>query len=144
MNGPRAARNCNCLPPCSRPEHMVDVVQYGHLNGQEKDNHDGPDMKDVSFIMYPTSITEVEYEEVPEYEFSKLLSDIGGTAGLILGISVSTVLAYLDKFLVYVIPRLVTVFRSMPIRHLKFPSETYFFKISWTKPVHVCKIRYLK
>ena len=29
-------------------------------------------MKDVSFIMYPTSITEVEYEEVPEYEVSMI------------------------------------------------------------------------
>ena len=30
-------------------------------------------IKDISFIMYPTSITEVEYEEVPEYEFSKVI-----------------------------------------------------------------------
>ena len=62
-------------------------------------------IQEVSFIMYPTSITEVEYEEVPEYEISKLLSDIGGTAGLILGISVSTILAYIDKLVVYIIPK---------------------------------------
>merc|ERR1711915_415977 len=84
---------------------------YGHLNKKRpvySKRKDSKDMKDISFIMYPTSVTEVEYEEVPEYEFSKLLSDIGGTAGLILGISVSTVLAYLDKFLVYVIPRFIS------------------------------------
>ena len=42
--------------------------------------------KSATMVLYMTNIIEVSYTETPTYTLEKFLSDVGGNAGLILGI----------------------------------------------------------
>ena len=56
----------------------------------------GMNLKTATMVIYMTDVEEVCYTEVPEYTREDFLSDIGGSAGLILGMSVATVIGFLD------------------------------------------------
>ena len=53
-------------------------------------------MKTATMVIYMTEVEEVCYTEVAEYGIENFLSDVGGTAGLILGMSFATVIGLVD------------------------------------------------
>ena len=53
-------------------------------------------MKTATMVIYMTEVDEVCYTEVAEYGIENFLSDVGGTAGLILGMSFATVIGLVD------------------------------------------------
>lgn len=53
-------------------------------------------MKTSTMVIYMTEVEEVCYTEVAEYGIENFLSDVGGTAGLILGMSFATVIGLVD------------------------------------------------
>ena len=53
-------------------------------------------------VLYMTEVDEVVYTETPEYGIDSFLSDVGGTAGLILGMSFATVIGLIDIVLQHI------------------------------------------
>ena len=48
-----------------------------------------------------TEVEEVMFEETPEYTLENYLSDVGGAAGLILGMSAATIVGFIEHVLLH-------------------------------------------
>ena len=62
----------------------------------------GGRLKTATMVLYMTEVDEVVYTQTPEYGLDLLLSDVGGTAGLILGMSFATVIGLIDIILQHI------------------------------------------
>ena len=51
------------------------------------------------------------YYEKPDYDRARFLSDIGGAAGLILGMSIASILGFIDCILIYFLQFISKIFR---------------------------------
>lgn len=52
-------------------------------------------------VLYMTEVEEVMFEETPEYTLENYLSDVGGAAGLILGMSAATIVGFIEHVLLH-------------------------------------------
>ncbi|CAG5096383.1 Oidioi.mRNA.OKI2018_I69.XSR.g14591.t1.cds [Oikopleura dioica] len=52
----------------------------------------------ASFTLYASEQDEIVYQEEPDYPFHSFISDIGGATGVILGMSLVTVISSLEYF----------------------------------------------
>ena len=51
-------------------------------------------------VVYLAEVNEVTHLEVAQYTIEQFLSDVGGAAGLVLGVSLATLVGFLDCCLV--------------------------------------------
>ena len=75
----------NCLPECTVTRHLTDSF-HNTIYRDANMFSDESGMKMATMVLYMSNTVEVCYTETPEYTHDKFLSDVGGTAGLILGI----------------------------------------------------------
>ncbi|CAG5094454.1 Oidioi.mRNA.OKI2018_I69.XSR.g13570.t1.cds [Oikopleura dioica] len=87
--------DCVCPPECDVRITKVEAIQYGHY---AHDPNALPDLK-LTSVMFNLDNEAVNIHEHPEYTKAALMSDIGGAAGLILGMSASTIVGVLDYVL---------------------------------------------
>ena len=59
-----------------------------------------------------TSSNIMYYYERPDYDKARFLSDIGGAAGLILGMSIASILGFIDCLFIYFIRCLRKIFKD--------------------------------
>ena len=85
---------CGCLPACDSNVPEASLVQYGKYNY----GHTRPTKKVswIAIVAFLADTREIVNMEVPDYDLNMLLSDIGGAAGLFLGISVGTIVGLID------------------------------------------------
>lgn len=90
---------CGCLPACDSNVPEASLVQYGKYNY----GHTGkPKSSSIAIVAFLADTREIVNKEVPDYDLNQLLSDIGGAAGLFLGISVGTIVGLIDCAIVAV------------------------------------------
>ena len=85
---------CGCLPACDSNVPEASLVQYGKYNY----GHTGAKKKIswIAIVAFLADTREIVNKEVADYDLNMLLSDIGGAAGLFLGISVGTIVGLID------------------------------------------------
>ena len=54
-----------------------------------------------TMVLYMTEVEEVMFVETPEYTLENYLSDVGGAAGLILGMSAATIVGFIEHILLH-------------------------------------------
>lgn len=107
-----------CLPECNSTRHIADAFQNGIYRTTDG-NQDKSAIKTATMVLYMTEVDEVVYtgesyhmthiiftcidSETPEYGSENFMSDVGGTAGLILGMSFATIVGLIDIFIQYAI-----------------------------------------
>ena len=84
----------NCLPECVSTSHQTDGFQNGVYRPTTVNSQEQSDIHMSTMVLYMTEVEEVCYTETPEYTLENYLSDVGGATGLILGMSMATVIGY--------------------------------------------------
>ena len=82
---------CNCLPSCDEKHFTINSVHYGKWRETMRRSHliSGS----ASFTLFASEQDEIVYQEEPDYPFHSFISDIGGATGVILGMSLVTVIS---------------------------------------------------
>lgn len=91
-----------CLPACSSYSFHQENIQYVKISdnyiktARPYSTADHADhVKITRLVISLAEQTNKEYKEVPDYPFDQFLAEVGGTAGLFLGLSVLTVVKFL-------------------------------------------------
>ena len=106
--------DCGCDPGCLSVHFTVENIIYGAWRTPLMF---APNVSVGSFMITVPEGSEVDYEEEPAYTLESLFSDVGGAAGLGLGMSLATFFGALEYF-IYRILNLVMKFVKMKIRFL--------------------------
>jgi len=61
-------------------------------------------------MVYEAETYEREFVEVPTYAGAQFLSDVGGAAGLVLGVSVATVVGLIDCIILNIAKLVIKIF----------------------------------
>ena len=78
-------KHCQCAESCKRSYFEARKVQYGYRWENRQ-----PKPENVVSFMIDLDLYEEVQQERPEYSLPEFLSDIGGTFGLFLGISIAS------------------------------------------------------
>ena len=112
------SKGFNCLPECVSTRHQTDGFQNGIYRPTPITSGTN-DIHMSTMVLYMTEVEEVMFEETPEYTLENYLglrgsikiyfqitlllgkiptpkSDVGGAAGLILGMSAATIVGFIE------------------------------------------------
>ena len=86
---------CKCQEKCNRTDYKTLDIQYGY-HWLENDMM----QRKSQIISFRIQVDNVQrsIQTVPEYPLSRFLSDVGGSFGLFLGISIASIVGYTEKF----------------------------------------------
>ena len=116
---------CRCLPACSEKIPQGQLIQYGYVTyDMVKSSLQFRNYKDAAVIIkqagavvnnmsavvvYLAEVNEVTHLEVAQYTVEQFLSDVGGAAGLFMGMSLATVLGTFDCVMMMFFDRIIMV-----------------------------------
>ena len=122
-----------CPPKCLQDDTLTDSIQYGKYQSGKKENSS----KMLTSIMIYLKPEHKSYSiEQLEYESTQFFSDVGGAAGLLLGVSFTSLFGMID-FLVS------SIFANLKVNYNRYIS---FGKKKKTggKRDNFCQVRDLK
>lgn len=95
---------CDCLSPCTTRKPEAGLIEYGQYKlVAELASRIAIDTKQISAaVIYLLDDRETTNEEISDYAWEQFLSDVGGSAGLVLGLSFATIFGIFD-FLIAVL-----------------------------------------
>ena len=86
----------------------IDTISYGLWRDTLMDQN----MKLSSFMISVPDGSEIDYAEEPVYDISSLFADVGGAAGLALGMSLATLLGAVEYTVCKLVDICTTVLRA--------------------------------
>ena len=90
--------------------YLLNTKLFQYIRVSEKRNQDvhrflniSNDIEIASMVLKLSDEVKVIFQEQPKYSRSELLANMGGTAGLVLGLSVLSILQMMDSILTYTV-----------------------------------------
>lgn len=94
MGAPQYQDWSGCLPPCVYDDHDIQLRSFPS-SGTLSNMFNGTDVTAVGITLPSTSLRVVR--EVPLYQLSNLVGEVGGCMGMFLGISLLTVYQLMEQ-----------------------------------------------
>ncbi|CBY40809.1 unnamed protein product, partial [Oikopleura dioica] len=90
---------CGCMSACEERQPKGQIVQYGNYKDAAKIVRSSRiNVENMSAaVVYLAEVRGTVHEEVPDYGSEQFLSDVGGAAGLVLGMSLTSVIGLLGS-----------------------------------------------
>ncbi|CAG5099439.1 Oidioi.mRNA.OKI2018_I69.XSR.g16526.t1.cds [Oikopleura dioica] len=118
-----------CIPACTEHSFKPQSIQYMQVSERRsKDIHEYLNIPDdiyiASMVLKLSDEVSVVYKEQSTYDPSKFIADMGGTAGVVLGLSLLSILKHIEKMYL----NLLDKFRSILMNYKLKRSQTMMAK----------------